>query len=148
MMKRFVLGLFAAAGLSACELTAEEQAALIQGLADGLNQAAYDTQYGSGYYDGGYGQGFNRAPSRRIRVCVNNGGRSFVTNATVRNGQALNQAVGGRVYRDDRDYVSLNLPGGTALVSIPAYASFANGPIYGRDQQGVVWRLSSPNRCY
>ena len=66
---------------------------------------------------------------------------------TFRNGGELNRAVGGSFYRNDRNYVTIPTAYGVALVSIPTWARFADGPVYGTDQQGGQWTLSAPYGC-
>lgn len=141
--------------VSACELTPEEQAALMQGISEGLSEASYDLAYGPGYgsgygsgYGGGYGPAYGGVSARTVRLCVARGnGRGQVIAAQIRSGHALNRAVGGGVYRTDRNYVSIPTGYGVALVSIPAWASFAEGPVWGTDQQGATWRLSAAYGC-
>lgn len=140
MLGRRVFGaLVGVMALSACTLSAEDQALFLSSLAEGLADV---NSYNSGYNFGG-------VTGRSIQLCAKTvNGRGRIVYATVRSGRELNQAVGGNVYRTDRNYVTIPTAYGAALVSIPSYASFVDGPIYGRDQQGVTWVLSSPQGCY
>ncbi|NNU15232.1 hypothetical protein HK107_02695 [Parvularcula sp. ZS-1/3] len=146
MLRRLGLSVILVAGTTGCELTPEEQAALITGISQGLQQAQYESQYGapSGY--GRYGDtGFN---SRSLQVCVSRGnGRQRLVYATVRSGAELNRAAGRELYRRDRNYFSIPTAYGQAVVSVPGWARLSDGPIYGTDQQGVRWTIGAPGLC-
>lgn len=134
-----VSALIGLTGLCGCTLTAEEQAILLSGFVEGLASA---NTYAPGYNFGG-------VPGRSIQLCAKTvNGRGRIVFGSIRSGHELNQAVGGNVYRVDRNYVTIPTAYGAALIAIPSYASFAGGPVYGRDQQGITWVLSSPQGCY
>lgn len=130
--------------LSACELTPEEQAAILRGINDGLTSAQYDSYGGANYGGSNYGG----VSGQSIRLCASRGNaRPNLVYGTVRNGQQLNRAVGGQVYRNDRMYVTISTSYGTSLVSYPSWANPNIEPVYGVDRQGVRWRLTHPSGC-
>lgn len=148
-MRRFlvllVLGSF---GLSACEITTEDAliAATVIGLAAAASSEGYDTGYYSSYY-GGYGYpSFRSVPGRNVRYCASRGNaRPRLVYGTLRSGGSLSRVYGRNRYRGDFNYLSIPTNSGTALLAIPAYATFATGPVYARDQAGVPWRLTLGN---
>ena len=142
LKKRYLASIFSLCLLTGCELTPEDQAAILAGLSAGLQ----DVQT-AGYAGSGYGT-YGGVSGRSIQLCARRGnGRANIVYATWRSGVELNRAVGGNVYRTDRNYITVPAPYGAALISVPAWASIAEGPIYGTDQQGGRWVLSSANGC-
>lgn len=147
MGRRLGIAVAALLGVSGCELTPEETAAILSGLSDGLASAQYG---GSSGYAYGYAPayGFGGVPGRAIQLCAIRGsGRPYRVTGSVRSGADLNRAVGGDVYRSDRLYVTVPDAFGSSLVAVPGWARLGVEPVFGVDQQGVSWRLSSANGC-
>ena len=149
-MRRAAATAIASLALVSCEITPEMADAIFIGLSQGLADAQSTTYYDGYGFGPGYssGYGYGGVLGRTVQLCVRRAGEfPRVAWVTIRNGSELNRMVGGNVYRIDRDYVSVPTLYGSALVSIPAWTVIDGGPIYGFDQQGGTWVLSSPVGC-